>query len=197
MNFVETIKSRPWLLLGGVAIGAVVLFMARGSGGAVENVDSGTSGDTAGYALQLAGIQTQAQNASLAADVRRDEIAASLEAMKIQAGASENIADKQLSVELAKVNALSQIQLNHDTLAAGVANKNIEAGVESARIASTTTLGTVAAVQAGITTAVNANLESQRIQAGLFSQQISTQGNVAAMHAANARPRSWFESIFG
>lgn len=175
----ENVKQHK-LLYGGVALGAIVLFLVLRGSGNVSSAASGTTDNSLAEAQLQA--QSQAQATSAAAEAASEQTAAGLHVAdlnyQLQSDAQQlqaNIAGQQLA------DSLQYLSL-HDTLQADVANKQTEAQTHALEI---TTNGQIQ--QTALYT--NALVTQQRIQA----QEVST---ISGNQAATAQ-QSWWSKAFG
>lgn len=136
MSIVDTVKAHPYITAGALIVGIVIIAMAGSSGSA----NTGASGSDADLQAALAQAQTNMAQISAAAGAASESTAAALEAKRIDATMNEHIAELAQTVAMAQLNTSAQVQTNHDTLSAAVANNSIAAQTSQLQI---TTQGSV------------------------------------------------------
>lgn len=171
------IKEHPGYVIGAV-VAFVVMYWYFSSDGAtsVGALDTTNSVDAA----------TSLQTAQLAASAQVQQTNAAL-----QANADNNAAQ----LDIAKLNF--DYMTTHDTLAAGVANNQIDAEADTTRAVST--------LQAGVqTSAINAQTQQTQIVATAQTQQqqvlanaLTTQSYLQAQTYQKAISCTGFKSLFG
>lgn len=166
MSIIETIKSRPWLT-GGLVVGALILFLVLRGTGSAQSV-SGDSGMSDADQMQgiMAGLQTRMAEINAGTMMNSENIAGTIELEKIRGTFSENIYAMQQAVDMAKLNAMTSVQVNQDTLSAQIQNNTIAAGLETTRINTNAQLQTTQTI-------TNALIEQSRINAGVSAAAIA------------------------
>lgn len=206
MSIMEKIKSHPYIT-GAVVVVLIVAIVIAGSSPSqtVQSAGSGVdpSAVAAAGAVQVAQTQATAGLAGLNAQIqaRADDNASALEMARIQSGSQDYANTLSASIASQQINATQEHGDLVSTLSAAVSQAQIAAGVTTAQLASTTSLQTTKYLTDAVIqqAQINSNtiLGQSQINATTQQQLIAGQTSVASQNAQNARPRSFFESIFG
>lgn len=173
-------KRHPYLSGAAVIIVVVGVYsLSSGGGQAVTTVDQ--SNVATGDAMQLAAQQAQQQSYAIGAAVQsnQDTIGGQISLAQIAADA----------------------QNKHDLIVGNIASQQINADQQTTSLVSTLNNAVqIKALQNDIDkTALTTAAATQQTQiiAGALTSQAQINAGVASAAIANARPRSFFESIFG
>lgn len=144
---IETVKKHP-VLLGSVAVGALLLFMVM-SGGS-SPVSAGTVGSdvSAGNELQAAQLaaQTQLAQGSMALQANSDNNAAAIELANINANSTNAANTMAAQIAALQITRGADSTDLANTLQADVINKQTQSQVDMASIQSNTTIQTINAM---------------------------------------------------
>lgn len=213
MSILDSVKAHPYLI-GGVVIGGFVLVMLLNSSGSNGNAQAAvdSSGNANDFNNAVLAAQTQLAGAGIQTTQQAQAEAAQVTIAQTNAAVTDNANTLAAQVAEFETQVQGNVQTTHDTLGAQVQEDAINAAVSQTQInaaASEHNADTIASTQVTIA-GLNQATVSQQIasnerivadqlatSASIFNNEIAVQGATNLANAANAKPRSLLQQLFG